>query len=281
VAAATLRAWERRYGVGPSARTSGGHRRYSATDIAALQHLQRLTLAGIPTAAAAALAVQTAGAARVPTADGTSADGAMGTGSGHGRAARRFGAAIDALDPAGLARASDAVLADQGAVRAWTDVFAPHLQALGRRWESTGHGVEREHVTVFAVQDAFARHVRKQGRRRSGTRVLLAAVPDERHTLPLDALTAALAESGFRTYAVGSLPEIALHTAIEDTAATVVALWARSAQTADTPLLRSLLNRAPAVFAAGPGWRPSRLPRAVSHLSSLSAALDSILAWST
>ena len=29
----TLRTWERRYGLGPSARTAGGHRRYSAADL--------------------------------------------------------------------------------------------------------------------------------------------------------------------------------------------------------------------------------------------------------
>src|SRR4051794_29387468 len=37
LAASTLRSWERRYGLGPSLRTLGGHRRYSAGDLVALQ----------------------------------------------------------------------------------------------------------------------------------------------------------------------------------------------------------------------------------------------------
>src|SRR5215213_1382401 len=53
LSASTLRSWERRYGLGPSLRTPGGHRRYSAADLAALQRLQQLTAAGMATATAA------------------------------------------------------------------------------------------------------------------------------------------------------------------------------------------------------------------------------------
>src|SRR5690348_7457435 len=36
VSISTLRSWERRYGLGPSGRTEGGHRRYTTDDIAAM-----------------------------------------------------------------------------------------------------------------------------------------------------------------------------------------------------------------------------------------------------
>ena len=49
----TLRTWERRYGLGPSARTAGGHRRYSAADLDRLRLMCRLLRLGAPTAAAA------------------------------------------------------------------------------------------------------------------------------------------------------------------------------------------------------------------------------------
>lgn len=42
VPASTLRTWERRYGLGPSARTMGSHRRYTATDIARLHLMCKL-----------------------------------------------------------------------------------------------------------------------------------------------------------------------------------------------------------------------------------------------
>ena len=53
VAPSTLRTWDRRYGLGPSAHTAGSHRRYSATDLARLVVMRRLTLEGVPPAEAA------------------------------------------------------------------------------------------------------------------------------------------------------------------------------------------------------------------------------------
>src|SRR5699024_2844712 len=40
VAASTLRTWERRYGLGPSARTAGRHRRYDAVDVTRLETMR-------------------------------------------------------------------------------------------------------------------------------------------------------------------------------------------------------------------------------------------------
>ena len=58
VAPATLRTWDRRYGLGPSARTAGSHRRYTPEDVARLLVMRRLTLEGVAPvdAAKAALA---------------------------------------------------------------------------------------------------------------------------------------------------------------------------------------------------------------------------------
>lgn len=59
VAPATLRTWDRRYGLGPSGRTAGSHRRYTPEDVARLLVMRRLTLDGVAPvdAARAALAV--------------------------------------------------------------------------------------------------------------------------------------------------------------------------------------------------------------------------------
>src|SRR5690349_22176290 len=53
VAPATLRTWDRRYGLGPSAHTPGAHRRYAAADIARLELMQRALLQGATPAEAA------------------------------------------------------------------------------------------------------------------------------------------------------------------------------------------------------------------------------------
>lgn len=47
VAPATLRTWDRRYGLGPSEHTAGSHRRYTADDVARLIIMRRLTLDGV------------------------------------------------------------------------------------------------------------------------------------------------------------------------------------------------------------------------------------------
>src|SRR5699024_11116649 len=57
VAASTLRTWERRYGLGPSARTAGRHRRYDADDVTRLETMRRLTGEGVAPADAARLAL--------------------------------------------------------------------------------------------------------------------------------------------------------------------------------------------------------------------------------
>lgn len=57
ISPATLRTWGRRYGIGPTDRASGAHRRYSAGDMERLAIMRRLTDEGVPTAAAARAAV--------------------------------------------------------------------------------------------------------------------------------------------------------------------------------------------------------------------------------
>jgi len=47
VAPATLRTWDRRYGIGPTNHDSGTHRRYSASDVTRLSAMVRLIAAGV------------------------------------------------------------------------------------------------------------------------------------------------------------------------------------------------------------------------------------------
>jgi DNA-binding transcriptional MerR regulator len=72
VAPPTLRTWDRRYGLGPSAHTAGAHRRYSPADVARLMVMRRLTLQGVPPADAARYALATQGAAADVDADDAS-----------------------------------------------------------------------------------------------------------------------------------------------------------------------------------------------------------------
>ncbi|MFC4057388.1 MerR family transcriptional regulator [Planomonospora corallina] len=55
VPAPTLRTWNLRYGLGPSRRSPGGHRRYDSADLWRLEEMNRLIRSGVPAADAARL----------------------------------------------------------------------------------------------------------------------------------------------------------------------------------------------------------------------------------
>lgn len=67
VAPATLRTWDRRYGLGPSEHSAGSHRRYSPEDLARLLTMRRLTLDGVAPSEAARAALTAARASAAPS----------------------------------------------------------------------------------------------------------------------------------------------------------------------------------------------------------------------
>jgi DNA-binding transcriptional MerR regulator len=265
VTTSTLRAWERRYGLAPSGRTIGGHRRYTGVDIAALQRLQQLISTGVPTATAAALA-------RQPPATESRVDGHRPL----ARARRELADAVWRLDPLRATATAETVINRFGTVAGWQEVFAPVLRTLGADWADTGLGVEREHVGTSAVHTVLTRQWGRHRLRATRTRVLGAAVPDERHTLPLHALAAALAERDVGMFVLEPLPSPALRSAVREMAPGAVVLWALGERTGDPALLTELLPLAPAVCAAGPGW-PGRFPVGTAALvRDLPTAVDTV-----
>ena len=264
LSASTLRSWERRYGLAPSLRTSGGHRRYSAADLIALQQLRQLTDAGMATATAAR-------AVRPPAPR-------RGRAPGPRDPAGRLAATVEDLDAPRAQRAAEAVLAQWGPAAAWTDVFAPLLRRLGDRWGSTGEGVEREHVASDAIDQALTGYTRR-ARLGAGRCALLAvAAPGEGHVLPLQALAAALAEHAVPARVLTALPVIGLHAAVDALEPAVLLVWAQAPETADALVPGGLVGRVPAVYVGGPGW-PRQLPATVSALPDLPAAVAAVRAW--
>lgn len=270
VSVSTLHSWERRHALGPSLRTTGGHRRYTAIDIAGLLRLRQLIAAGMPTAAAAAAMRRTSAAQPHPAEH-----------AGSGQAALRYAQSASTLDATGLASAAQDLLQESGAQAAWTEVFAPHLQGLGEHWADTGVGVECEHVTSSVLQAVLTRYTAEQQHRNAGHgAVLLAALDGERHVLPLYALAAALAERGLDSRVVGDLPPSSLRAAVISSAAPATLLWAHQPQPKALAALRGLLTVTAMVAVAGPGWpQPGHLPDAVPLLTDLADAVDVLAAW--
>jgi MerR family transcriptional regulator, light-induced transcriptional regulator len=267
VSTATVRSWERRHGIRPSTRTSGGHRRYTTGDLDLLLRARRLTASGISWPAALGLAGGSSAAVDVHDAP-------------RGSAAARFVHAIDVLDGSGAASAVRQTLRRTGAAAAWTTLFAPYLRDLGQAWQRTATGVEREHLTTLVLQTELTRYANERNRGRSGLAVvLMAATEQERHVLPLHALHAALADSGVVGCVIGQVPTSALIDAAADLSPRIVVLWSRGRHAGNAAQLRASAAAVPLVCAAGPGWSPGRLPAGVPHLADLPTALEIIEVW--
>lgn len=298
VAPTTVRTWDRRYGLGPDAHTGGRHRRWTAKDVARLERMCALTATGLPPAEAARLARSDAppdvgpvrrGAALRPSARGRSRAGSgLRLGDvrqeckGVARAALR-------LDAATLDELLLAAIAEHGVVAAWAEVIMPTLQAVGRKWESSGEKyVEVEHFLSWHVSGALRRSAPPAVADRPGATTVLACVPGENHTLPLEALAGALAERGLPVRMFGAaLPVESLVAAVRRTGPVAVGLWSQSRATASRPLAQHVAamewgvrgaRRRPVVLTLGPGWagqgvpglpRPSGLAEAVAAVESV------------
>lgn len=315
VAPATLRTWDRRYGMGPSEHATGHHRRYSAEDIQRLELMQHALVRGASVADAAryaraaplsrttavspvrALADPGAGGgedgdgeegdptATVPDSSGDIADAAVRAGgrvlrlAGAGSSARGLGRATLALDTATIRLLLEESVSTVGLQRTWDDVARPVLSAIGARWAATSAGIEMEHLLsecVIGVLGAHAATVRTVGDARP---VLLAGMPGEQHTLPMVVLAASLADRGVACRSVGSnLPAESLVAAIRRMAPAAVVLWSQLGATADTDVLRSLPRTRPRyrLFVAGPGWVEATLPPRTVRLDSLAEASATI-----
>ncbi|MFE2646405.1 MerR family transcriptional regulator [Streptomyces nigra] len=280
VAPTTVRTWDRRYGLGPDAHTGGRHRRWTPADVARLERMCALTANGLPPAEAARLAREGAPedtarpTAGPPPRRAASARSRAGSGlrlgdvrqecKGVARAALRLDApALDAL----LA----AAIEEHGLVTAWTEVIMPTLQAVGRKWENSGDRyVEVEHFLSWHVSGALRRSAPPVAADRPGAVAVLACVPGESHTLPLEVLAAALSERGVPVRMFGgALPAGSLVAAVRRTGPAVVGLWAQSRSMASRPLAQHVAGmewgvrgarRRPVVLPLGPGWAGSPMP---------------------
>ena len=105
---------------------------------------------------------------------------------------------------------------------------------------------------------------------------ILACCDGEAHTLALEALAAALGQSGCAAVMLGaSVPAAAITTALARLPAVrAVVLWSHRPSTADVTGVRTLAAAGVVVMVAGPGWDGVRLGRRVGRLATLSAAVE-------
>jgi DNA-binding transcriptional MerR regulator len=274
IAPATLRTWNRRYGVGPSEHATGRHRRYDSQDVARLELMQRALVRGASPADAARYALSETRAEQPAELVGRALRL-----PGAGRLARGFGRAVLAMDSVGAQRLLGEAIEASGVPRVWDDVVRPVLGAIGRRWSNAGAPVELEHLLYECVLAALIRATPLVTQPRNPRPVLLACVPDEQHTLALRGLVATLACRGLGTRMLGpAVPADALAAAIRRTAPAAVVLWAQLPRNAD-PALATVTPKGrqrTRLFLGGPGWRAIDLDPRLVLADGIGPAADDI-----
>lgn len=250
VAPATLRTWDRRYGIGPSSHESGEHRRYCPSDLSKLMLMRRLISAGVSPSDAATQAKQHNGEIKLSAIirefevreDVVSA----------------IEKALQAFDTVFIEECLRSEIEQHGVEITWHQIIVPTLIGVGEAWEKSGKGIEVEHLFTEVLKKLFReRTATANAKPINNNPVILASIGEEQHSLPLHALEAALAESGIKTHFLGvRTPAEAIAAIVPRVAPPAIFLWATFAQNAQPEYFQSLpaIRPAPRILLGGPGW---------------------------
>ena len=249
VAPATLRTWDRRYGLGPSSHEAGEHRRYCPNDLAKLTMMRRLITSGVAPCDAAIRAKAHEGSLTFDN------------------LVEEFVVREDLVDS--LHRASKSLdksfvetllrkdISENGVITSWTEVIVPLLFLVGDEWAATGTGIEVEHMLSEIIKRLLREGVVEIKDPVNAQPVLLASVGEEVHCLALHALAAALAEKRIETFFLGArTPLEAISGMVKRSAPPALFLWAQLEQNSDPKFFKDLpvVRPAPRVIIGGPGW---------------------------
>jgi DNA-binding transcriptional MerR regulator len=250
VAPATLRTWDRRYGIGPSGHESGNHRRYCPSDLSKLMLMRRLISAGVSPCDAAAQAKQHRGEISLSS------------------IVREFNVredvvaaiekALQTFDVAFVEECLRSEIEQHGVEITWHQIIVPTLTGVGEAWEKSGKGIEVEHLFTEILKKLLReRTANADAAPVNSNPVILASIGEEQHSLPLHALEATLAEFGIKTHFLGvRTPAEAIAAIIPRVAPPAIFLWATFAQNARPEYFQSLpaIRPAPRILLGGPGW---------------------------
>jgi endonuclease/exonuclease/phosphatase family metal-dependent hydrolase len=195
-------------------------------------------------------------------------------------AARGLARAAMALDSHECIRLVRQHIERHGTVPTWDHLVAPVLVAVGERWQSTGTGVEVEHLLSEAVLSSLRTVAAGLRHPRNSRPVLLAAAEEEQHGLPLHVLAASLAEHGVASRLLGvRVPRAALAAAVRRSGPAVVFVYAHLSvlepeQLKELPRLRP----SPLLLLGGPGWNGIDTPPGVERVHDLTQATERITA---
>lgn len=214
VPAATLRAWERRYGVPVPRRTTSAYRLYTTEDVAQIVRMRELVEEGVAPAEAARVVL---GSPAAVADEHVPVDGLELAQARILAATQRWDAEAIDLELVRLSMLLDAQTL-------YERVVAPVLTEVGARWERGALSIGQEHLLSDRLELAVRASLRAV-ERSEGPRVLLACIDREQHVLGLLGAALRFASSGAHTILLGAMtPADALGDAIRSMAPRLVGL---------------------------------------------------------
>jgi MerR family transcriptional regulator, light-induced transcriptional regulator len=217
IPAATLRAWERRYGVPVPRRTASAYRLYTPEDVELLRRMRDLVDDGVSPAEAARVVLGSP--APVSDDEHVPVDGLE-------LAQGRILAATQRWDASSIDSELTRLSMLLDAQTLFERVVAPVLAEVGERWERGEMSIAQEHLLSERLELAVRASLRGL-ERTDGPVVLLACVDLEQHVLGLLGAALRFAQSGARIVVLGAMtPPAALADAVRSMAPRLVGLSA-------------------------------------------------------
>lgn len=216
IPAATLRAWERRYGVPEPRRTESSYRVYSDADIELIRRVRELCEQGMAPSEAAKLVMADFEHRKAPSAN--SADP-------FAHAAEAIVQAVAAYDPHQIEGAVRHAMALGPAASVFERVFRPSMIEIGQRWHDGSFSVGQEHMATNIIEAATASMLRLVAREDAERTAVVACFADDTHTMPSLGFSLHMAAWGFDVVRMGArTPPSAIRQAVEELEPAIVGL---------------------------------------------------------
>lgn len=195
VPAATLRAWERRYGIPVPARTQSSYRLYSDRDIELVRLLNAHCEAGMSPAEAARMLRER---------DETPAEPPATTDDVYDVLVRRMMDAVNRFDTHALETELSQVIALGSPTTVFERVVSPLQVQVGDRWHEGTLTTAQEHWVTETLESAMRALHRVVQPAEADRLVLLACFAEELHTLPLYGAAFRFSSWGYRAVVLGA-----------------------------------------------------------------------------
>ncbi len=233
VAAATLRAWERRYGVPAPPRTESGYRLYSARDVAVIRWLKSQVDAGMSISHAVALMHaqirrgESAPDTQPSPPEPRTQEGALPAPASTGHLRNDLIAAAARFDEAAVERVFSEAFSLHTVEDVCTAIIQPALATIGARWHAGEMSIGAEHFAANLIRRKLSALIAASPAPVHAEKIVAACAPGEQHELGLLVTTLFLRRLGYPVVYLGQdTPQKRLHETLTETSASLLLLSA-------------------------------------------------------